>query len=298
MSQKFNSKQFKAKLKKTITVDSRVFRLDTLGNDTLVGGHWNGDITVWNAKTWNVVRTLKGHASGVYVMKMLPNGTLASGSIDTTIKIWNPQNGNLLRTLEGHKGLVITLEVLSNDGLLASGSTDKTIKIWNLKTGKLLNTIEMNHEVFQIILLRDGNLAIRCKQLNEIIILNPKTLKEVRRIKCNGGEIIAMVLLSDGMSLATAERENKEIKIWNARNGELLKTLEGHQFEAWTLYLLDDGNLASGSKDGEIKIWEITSNRLVHSFKAYDVGINDMITLNNNILVSCAFFSDEIKIWK
>jgi hypothetical protein len=53
----------------------------------------------------------------------------------------------------------------------------------------------------------------------------------VRKIKFYGGEIIAMALLSDGMSLA--ERWKREIKIWNVRSGELLKTLE--RSSIWSL---------------------------------------------------------------
>lgn len=266
----------------------------------MISGGYGGNITIWNSETGYDLRTLRNHTNTIWTLKVLKNGTLASGSRDNTVKIWNPQSGHLLRTLDGHKGWVNTLEELSSssssnddDGLLVSGSYDKTVKKWNTRTGELLNTVEMPDYVFQIVLLRDSNLAIQCRYLAQIIILNPQNLREVKRIDC--GEINKMTLLSDGSYLATCQ---ENISLWDPSSGNLVRTLNGHKKGITCLQALDDGSLASGSWDGKIKIWNPTNGQMLHSFKSHDISIYSITTLSDGSLVSCSGDSEKIKIWK
>jgi WD40 repeat protein len=254
----------------------------------------DGNMSIWNTETSKNVRHLKGHTSHISSLKVLKNGNLASGSWDNTIKIWNTQSGDILRTCKGHTASVYTLEELNADGLLVSGSADKTVKIWDLKTGDLLKTsVEMPSYVTKLVLLRDHNLAIQCYQFTQIIIVNGKTLKEVRRIDC--GDIkYDMTMLGDG-NLATC---SEKINIWNACSRKLLQTLQGHEKGIECLHLLDDGNLASGSDNGDIQMWNPTSGQLLHSFKSHDKWISSMTTLSDGCFVSCSDSSNEIKIWK
>lgn len=264
----------------------------------MVSGESNGNISIWNSETCDIQRILKGHTRGVLSLKVLKNGTLASGSYDNKIKIWNPQNGQLLKTLEGHKDCVKSLKEMNNDqhGWLVSASKDKTVKMWNLESGDLLKSVEMPDMINQLVVLRDGlYVVIQFCNLDQMIIVNgQQSLKEERRIKC--GKINEITLLQDG-NLATS-KEN--INIWDSSSGILLRTLECHKDNGgiWCLYLLDDGSLASGSRHGEIHIWNVTSGQLVQSFKAHDNWVSSMTNLNDACLVSCSWQCEEIKIWE
>jgi WD40 repeat protein len=48
---------------------------------------------------------------------------------------------------------------------------------------------------------------------------------------------------------------DKTIKIWNATDGTLKRTLYGHTDYVYALAALNNGDLASGSRDSTIKIW-------------------------------------------
>jgi hypothetical protein len=270
--------------------------LANLPDGTLVSGQWTGIISIWNTQTNEVVRHLKGHKGPIWCLKVLSNGTLASGSGDETIKIWSPVSGVLLRTLSGHKDGVWSLEELNTD-VLVSGSWDKTIKVWDMKTGDLLNTAEMIHPVVRLISLRDSDLlAIQCYFLAQILIVNAKTLKDVRQIDCDKMYGPAMTMLSDGNLVTCKEK----INIWNSSSGQLVRTLESHEKEVWCLHLMDDGNLVSGCNNGEIQIWSPTSGELIHSFKAHNKRIQSLSSLKDGRLVTCEADSAEsktMKIW-
>ena len=49
---------------------------------------------------------------------------------------------------------------------------------------------------------------------------------------------------------------DKTIKLWNPKNGQLLRTLTGHDNEVWSVAFSPNGEfLASGSHDRTIKLW-------------------------------------------
>jgi len=64
-------------------------------------------IRIWNIKTGECIRILKGHSDLVSCLATLSNGYLASGSYDKTIRIWNSKNGKCLKTLKGHSEIII-----------------------------------------------------------------------------------------------------------------------------------------------------------------------------------------------
>jgi len=49
------------------------------------------------------------------------------------------------------------------------------------------------------------------------------------------------------------------VYIWDARTGELLETLRGHEGVAWSVAFTPDGRgLVSGSSDKTLKYWDIS----------------------------------------
>lgn len=51
------------------------------------------------------------------------------------------------------------------------------------------------------------------------------------------------------------------IKIANIHTGQCLRTLTGHTGVIYALELLENDQLASGSFDGSIKIWDMSKSR-------------------------------------
>ncbi|KAF5830148.1 WD40-repeat-containing domain protein [Dunaliella salina] len=91
-------------------------------------------IKVWDAKSWQCLKTLEGHTDGVTSVALTFGGQHAvSGSHDKTIKIWDWRgSGKCLATLEGHCNSVSSVAVSPDGKTLASGSLDKTIKLWRI----------------------------------------------------------------------------------------------------------------------------------------------------------------------
>ncbi|KAJ5377820.1 uncharacterized protein N7496_005229 [Penicillium cataractarum] len=87
--------------------------------------------------------------------------------------------------------------------------------------------------------------------------------------------------------LLASGSEDCMIKIWNARNGQCLRSLEGHLYKVCAITLSHDSQLlASSSYDHTSKIWELKSGKclqtLDHQFPVRTVALS----LNSRILAS------------
>ena len=95
---------------------------------------WNVD---WDAKTYTVFRTLKGHRGYVWKVAFSPDDRyLATGSWDSTVKVWDldaPESAEPV-TLRGHAGFIQSLAFSPNGRRLASASGyagHGEIKVWD-----------------------------------------------------------------------------------------------------------------------------------------------------------------------
>lgn len=278
-------------LVKTLSVGKVVKSLASFQIDALAVGTSIGNIHILNTTTYLSIRNITAHTDWVQCLKVLSDGTtIASGSYDKTIKTWNSINGQLLKTLLSHTNYVMTLEQLS-DGSLASGSTDQTVKIWNVSSGALLKTIQMNGDVYQVILANSGSyLTIRLPIINNVVILQPQTSVEVRRISSSSN---CMTLLVNDGNLAVGGNTN--IAIWDVNSGTSLRVISAiHPVSC--LQLLSDGTLSSGLSDGSIQIWNTTNGQMPVSFVAHASTVYTMTILSNGYLVSVS--GNQIKVWK
>jgi WD40 repeat protein len=234
-------------------------------------------------------------------VKELLDGTLVSGSADKSIKVWNPDNGKVLRTLEGHSDSIQCLEILSKaeySGLLVSGCMDKSIKMWDTSQGELLKTFEMEEMPASMCLMDDGNLAIRFNSKIELVSLTNGAYQVLSTIL---GDFFRMTSLSDGSLVCTRD---SIIEVWDLRSGRVLRTLKGHKSTIWSLLVLEDGRLASGGFDGEIRIWNpFKEGRRLRKFMAYKLkSVDSLVQLSNSknggCLVSVCWANVNMKMWR
>jgi uncharacterized protein YjiK len=90
------------------------------------------------------------------------------------------------------------------------------------------------------------------------------------------GGVYGVAFSPDGTRLATA-CDDRVVRIWEARTGRLLQTLQGHSgvvtSVAWTA---DGERLAAGSSDETARVWEATTGRLMHTLQGHMRGVTSV----------------------
>jgi hypothetical protein len=123
--------------------------------------HRDTSVKLWDLRSGDCLRTLHGHADGVYSLAFRgdDHDQVASGSRDTTIRLWDLTSGVTLRVLTGHTYHVHSLEWSKDRRRLLSSSMD--IRLWDADTGRCLRVLEGHTEVIRSIAWSpDGTAAL------------------------------------------------------------------------------------------------------------------------------------------
>ncbi|MEZ2229879.1 MAG: trypsin-like peptidase domain-containing protein [Microcoleus sp.] len=195
-----------------------------------------------SAIAFAATNTLKAPAEVVSSVS-LATDYFATGNSNGTISVWNFPGGELKTTLRSHREAVNAVAISPDGKILASGSDDKTVKIWNLETGALLQTLSGHSDA------------------------------------------VSTVAISANGEFLVSGSWDKTIKIWNLKTGELLRTLTGHSGLVNTVAISPiaqipplskgglGGVLASGSKDGSIKLWDLASGQLIRTISGKNLSV-------------------------
>jgi WD40 repeat protein len=86
------------------------------------------------------------------------------------------------------------------------------------------------------------------------------------------------------------------IKIWNTNDGTMIKTLVGHKGPVNSIAILYGGDIASGSSDYTIRIWDPIDGSLLKLINAeYEVDI--LGVLSNGYLYNTLKNSERVFLW-
>lgn len=102
----------------------------------------------------------------------------------------------------------------------------------------------------------------------------------------------------------------KELYLWNARNGKLLFRLEdpnknlylgdgqAHKHIIYNLLFSPDGRyLFSGSRDYEVKLWDVKSGRWLRTFRGHKAGITALSLSRDGKILATGSYDEKAKLW-
>ncbi|XP_037304771.1 zinc finger protein 106 [Pungitius pungitius] len=97
----------------------------------LLVGSYDSSITVRDAKSGLLLRTLQGHTKTVLCMKVV-NDLVFSGSSDTSVHAHNIHTGELVRIYKGHDHAVTSIVILGK--VMVTACLDKLVRVYELQS--------------------------------------------------------------------------------------------------------------------------------------------------------------------
>ncbi|KAG2757632.1 WD40 repeat-like protein [Suillus brevipes Sb2] len=232
------------------------------GGQRIITCSWDGSLRVWNSKTGKQIgEDWRDGDSEVWSIALSPDGKkVVSGSYDGAVRLWDIDTCKVITKWTGHTDGVGSV-CWSRDGRrVLSGSFDGTARQWEVESGEtmtepienILASIETGHE-----------------------------------------QVWAVVYSPDMTLIATGGWDGRNacsIKIWDAKTGKLVATLEGHtdlvRCLAWTK---DGKTLISASVDSSIRTWNTTKWKQTAVLDEHtDVVRAIAISPNDRILASAS----------
>ena len=159
----------------------------------------------------------------------------------------------------------------SPDGTrLASASRDKTAKVFDWSKRESLVTFPGHADtVYAVCFSPDGKSVATAGADAMIRIWNPDDdAKQVRVIGGSGGPIFRLLYSIAGNALISCGND-KTVRIFDSSNGTPRPPLSGHTDWIYALCLSPDGKtIASGSWDGEVRLWDIADGKPLRTILA------------------------------
>jgi WD40 repeat protein len=267
----------------------------------LATGSVDSKVRVWDLSTDAEMRTLKGHSRDVWSLAFsADSNTLASGSLDGTVKLWNVSNLAESQTLKGHSDPPDSIGsvVLSTDGkTLAASTLLSGIKLWDLTTGTERQSIRT---IGESLALSPDRKTVAFGDAGTIVLRDLSTGAERTFEVHSRGIVWSLVFSPDGTMFASSSvgkgDVDRTIKVWDARSGKQLHTLNGPRVES--LAFSGDGKiLAGGGSDGDIKLWNPETGAELGTLVGHTDYVNAVtFSANGKYLVSGSQDA-TVKIW-
>jgi WD40 repeat protein len=214
-----------------------------------------GEIRVVDWESGRVTKVFGRATDVVQSLSFQPGGQkLASGNSDGTLRWFDIQDGRLIRSLAGHADSVAAISWSHDGKRLASASRDKTAKVYDADTGELLATYSGHAEPVTGICFNEGDKEVTSVGADKKI--HRWQIEESKRLAAVSLPETATRLLEDRKHvwLALTDRTVRQVELVSTK---LTRQLEGHSNWVTSLAVHPESNrLASGSLNGEIRIWK------------------------------------------
>lgn len=256
----------------------------------LLSGSEDGTCRVWEVETGRELDAYDVEEGWVYSLAVSPDGRQAAIGIadwdyrGNRVLLWDFEQDRPTLECEGIAYPVMGL-AYSPDGRHILGGGDRRlggVSLWEARTGRLIRRFETPYtQVRSVAFSPDGRLAasghwaeriIADKWVDPdhgiVILWDPETGEEVRRLRGHSGNVNAVAFSPDGRFLASGSggRHNEKgyfdaidntIRLWDVETGRELARFE----QAATIHGLafspDGRHILSGGRDGLLRLWEV-----------------------------------------
>lgn len=223
---------------------------------------WNGEL-----QDFEPFARFQGHAGAITAISLSKSQNepkfLITGSSDLTIKKWKIPNtpNSIVKTSEytrrAHDKDINSIDVSPNDEYFATASYDKLGKVWQTDSGETIGVLkghkrglwDINFYKFdKLIVTGSGDKTIKVWSLLDFSC--KKTLEghtnSVQRVKFFNREHPQLLSCgADGL-----------IKLWDYKQGEIIKSLDNHDQRIWAMDLKNDGEyFTTADADGKLSFW-------------------------------------------
>ncbi|XP_005068557.1 zinc finger protein 106 isoform X1 [Mesocricetus auratus] len=232
--------------------------------------------------------SFEGHQAAVNAIQIFGN-LLYTCSADTTVRVYNLVSRKCIGVFEGHTSKVNCLLVTHTSGknsVLYTGSSDHTIRCYNAKTRECMEQLKLEDRV--LCLHNRWRILYAGLANGTVVTFNIKNNKQQEIFECHGPRAVSCLATAQegARKLLVVGSYDCTISVRDARNGLLLRTLEGHSKTVLCMKVVND-LVFSGSSDQSVHAHNIHTGELVRIYKGHNHAVTVVNILGKVMVTAC-----------
>jgi WD40 repeat protein len=238
----------------------------------LAGGDSEGNIWLWNARTFQLKKEYNFKPHGIKTISWLSQSVIIAGCYDGTTLLVDMDSGIVLQKLAGHTKPVNFAGCTPDGTTFVTASSDHTIRLWDARTGTVKMVIDTGEPIRGTAISPDGKvIACACTVESEVMY---------------------------------DVKERSDIRLWDIESGELLRTFD--DCGSWAncvAFSLDGKLLVSGhgamaiSSASPICLWQVSTGQLLYRFEGHFHGVTAVDFFPNGKRVLSSSFDKTLRVW-
>ncbi|XP_029806806.1 zinc finger protein 106 isoform X4 [Suricata suricatta] len=232
--------------------------------------------------------SFEGHQAAVNAIQIFGN-LLYTCSADKTVRAYNLVSRKCIGVFEGHASKVNCLLVTQTSGknaALYTGSSDHTIRCYNVKTRECVEQLQLEDRV---LCLHSRWRTLYAGLANgTVVTFSIKNNKRLEIFECHGPRAVSCLATAQegARKLLVVGSYDCTISVRDARNGLLLRTLEGHSKTILCMKVVND-LVFSGSSDQSVHAHNIHTGELVRIYKGHNHAVTVVNILGKVMVTAC-----------
>ncbi|XP_002036949.2 U3 small nucleolar RNA-associated protein 15 homolog [Drosophila sechellia] len=225
-------------------------------------------VQIYNLVTKLLIRNLSRFQKTAYGATFRQDGLfLAAGDEEGYVKLFDSTR-NIMRLFKGHTAPVHRTFFTADKLQLASFGDDKSVRLRDLANGKVVQTYEDTHTDYVragAMHQQAGHIFVSGGYDGKINLYDTRAKTAVQRTVDHGAPVESMLFLPNGSIFVSAG--GSQVRLWDLINGcRLFTMMSQHHKTVTCLRLGSDGRrLLSGGLDGQVKIYDMSTYRTVHT---------------------------------